>query len=453
MRWSFLGCLGQRRWLGAALIVLACSESRAGAAAASAQTLGGPLTSVDSSSTTEPQGGVPRVLTLDAALDLARRGSQRLTTAGALIQSARGRVVDAGRRPNPSLAGSIENWGGSLGSGRTESTMEFAQGIETGGKRTARVAGARADEHWARADSAVEGRDLERESTEAFLDAWVAQETLKRLRETEHSDSEVVVAAAERLRVGAASPAEGLRAGATLALRRAEILRTVAELNNARFELALQWGATVVTFDSVALAPPDLTLPPSADSLLVRLGAHPELARAEAEVVVAAARFRLARAGRIPNVEMRAGVRRLNELDATGFVAGVSLPLPLWNTQTGNIAAAEAEQVAAHARRSLVAQRLTSRLFALREQLRLSIEACVGIRDGALPRTDEALKYLRSGYRAGRLSYVDVAEGRRATLEAQMAYLQVARDVWSTRLALLRLLGAAMPATAGEEKR
>ena len=175
---------------------------------------------------------------------------------------------------------------------------------------------------------------------------------------------------------------------------------------------------------------------------------------AAAEVAVEAARLGEARAARVPDLDAHAGVRRLAELGETGFIAGVSLPIPLWNPRRGAVEAAEAERRAAAARERAVGRRLEQELRGAYDRLIAARDAYEAAHTRVEPLARAALGELEAGYRSGRFSYLDHLEGQRAMLEAELLVLKTARDTWSARFELERLLGQSLGAVAmPKEKR
>jgi hypothetical protein len=119
-------------------------------------------------------------------------------------------------------------------------------------------------------------------------------------------------------------------------------------------------AGSLILADTLTPAP----LAQSADSLVaLALLRRPELLGAMQEAEAGAAEARLARAERIPTPTLNGGFKheRLAAGESrSGFVAGVSLPLPLWDRRGGAVEAARAE---AARREAEVAglQRLTAR--------------------------------------------------------------------------------------------
>jgi cobalt-zinc-cadmium efflux system outer membrane protein len=162
------------------------------------------------------------------------------------------------------------------------------------------------------------------------------------------------------------------------------------------------------------------------------------VARARAEARRAEAQVGAVRAARVPDVEARFGVRRLEEAGGAGLVAGVSLPLPLWSRGAGTLRGAEAERDAAALRVTALERRIESERRSARERLAAALRAYHRVRNAA-PLSRQALDALRDGYRAGRIGYLDLHEAQRADLDARLALDQAAADVWRARAAVDRL--------------
>jgi len=383
-------------------------------------------------------------LTLEEALRLALRLNPAIAESVWIARAAAHRASDEARLLNPTLDGTEENFGLGLGSGHRETTVSGSQTLEISGARGAR---ARVASSLARvADAELDSREREvlLATAEAFLDAWSLERRLRLLRRSEDIASATVAAAKERTRVGAAPPTEGLRAQGVVAQQSVERRLVEADLAEARRRLALQWGAREAAFDSLALPPTTVPRLPPATELLADLERHPERLQAAAETAVEAARIRQARAMRIPDLTVSGGVRHLQEFGESGFVAGVSLPLPLWNSHGALVRAAEADHNAAVARETGVRLRLEQELLSAYDRLLAARDRFETARTELEPTAREALDQLQRGYRAGRFTYLDQLDGQRAAVEAELLTLQTERETWSARIALEALLGRSL---------
>jgi len=395
------------------------------------------------------RSGATEPLTLSQALQRALSQNPGLAGAASHVRSAALHTRDESRPPNPTLDVTEENFGGDLGGHLLESTISASQMLELGGDRGARAHVARGLEHVAQAELSGRQREVVWETAEAFLRAWSLERRLERLRRSEEIAEAAISGARERTRIGAAPPVEGLRAEGVLAERAIERRGLEAEVSAARRDLALEWGSSTADFDSLVLPPAEVPPLPPPDSLIADLERHPDRLRAAAETEVEAARVREARAMRIPDLTLQGGVRRLEEISGTGFVAGVSLPIPLWNRGGSLVASAAAERSSAEARQREVERRLEGDLRSAYDSLFAARDREEIVRTRLLPASRDALAQLQKGYRAGRFTYLDQLDGQRAALEAELTAIGAERDLWIARFTLERLIGRSLDEVAG----
>jgi cobalt-zinc-cadmium efflux system outer membrane protein len=220
--------------------------------------------------------------------------------------------------------------------------------------------------------------------------------------------------------------------------------RTESEFATARTRLALQWGGAA-TFDSLALPEPPLVAAAAGAATEVP-PEHPDLARVEAEHRQSEWRVRHARAARMPDVEVAAGIRHFTGPGETGFLAGVSVPLPVWNARGGEIAAAEAEREAAETIVTATRRTLEADAIAARHALDSAVSRWVRVRDDVRPVAAQAMEGVAEAYRAGRIGYLDLQEGQRGLVEAELLTIETQAEVWRAHYrleALIRPLGGA----------
>jgi outer membrane protein, heavy metal efflux system len=438
---------------GLALVFLAAPALRADSALAASWPEVAPADSL-----LDPQAPDSAIVTgtlgLGDALRLALGHHPQRVAASWRVRAASSRIRDEARRPSPTLDVSEENVFGDLGTGIGETTVSLSQTLELGGDRRAREAVARGLESVAIAELSVAEREIANTAGEAFLDAWWLERRVELLARAERMARDAVDATAERVRQGAGSPVERLRAESAVAQREVERRQADAERRAARRTLALQWGASEARFDSLALPDPDPGALPTSAALLPRLGDHPELQRAQARIALERAHVLEARAARRPDLGVSAGARRLEEVDGIGFLGGVSLPLA-WGTRgRGLVTAAEAERQAALAEARAASSRLEVDLENALDALAASREAYELARDRVVPAAREALARLDQGFRAGRFTYLDHWEAQRELIDAELTRVRAARDAWSARLKLETLLGVSLDEVRGtEEKR
>jgi cobalt-zinc-cadmium efflux system outer membrane protein len=148
----------------------------------------------------------------------------------------------------------------------------------------------------------------------------------------------------------------------------------------------------------------------------------PSVVAAEAARQAAAQRANVERTRPFPTVTASLGVRRIDGENRTLFVGGITVPLPLFDDNRGNIAAAVAELDAADARlraaraeaetgwRSVVAQAAAA-------------ESRLGAARQAAMTAAQAYQLTRTGYEAGRTPLIEVLTARRNLTDGELRLL------------------------------
>ena len=368
-------------------------------------------------------------------------GSPRIAVLEAEVARAEGIAEQAGTRPNPTISLSSENFIGSApygGFSRAETTLQVNQPIELGGKRSARVAAGRATVVASRA-RAIEGRltyayDLAR----AYGLAEIADRRIA-LAEDEVEEAAANVKLARALVV----------AGKEARLRQ---VQAETDLNVVEADLAgAEANRTVALARLSALAGVDVAFTSLSESLLDQPGTGPTygpldpsqgaaIRAAAAEREAAALRITIERKRRTPDVTVHAGIRRLEGERANALVAGVSLPLAIFDRNRGNIAAAEADLRGSEARLATVRlETLASSRSAL-AMLKAS-EARVVAALRTMATANESYRLARIAYQAGKSPLSELLAARHILGTARGVNLDAVAARFDARLILARQSG------------
>ena len=155
----------------------------------------------------------------------------------------------------------------------------------------------------------------------------------------------------------------------------------------------------------------------------------PQLAGARAGVARAEAALSRECAGRIPNVDLQAGVQYDNATRDTFASVQVGVPIPIYNRNQGNIARAQAELTAARHEVQRVRLALEQRLAAVFEQYATAHQGVEKYNHDILPNAEESLKLVSAGYRQGEFSYLVLLTAQRTYFQTHVAYLDALRDL------------------------
>jgi cobalt-zinc-cadmium efflux system outer membrane protein len=376
--------------------------------------------------TVEPRTGpLPSSLTLAQALDEAAARSPAIVAAEAEVAAAEAKIRQAGYRENPELSLEVENFAGTgelKGLQATETTLAVNQRLDLAGRRSARVGSARAELEVQKLRLAIARADLLQSVREQFARAVAARDKLVQATENVERARELARVAGILVDEGRDPPLKALRARSALAQAEAE--REAAEANelSARSSLSALFGVGVPvgSVTETTLDVPSQQVIPEA-SLEVRL--------ADAERVAAQAVVREQLAERRLDPAVGVGVRHIRETGDVGLVAGVSMPLRVFDSNRGNIDAARQAAAAADARRASVLASTTARArnaIASVEAAQRRVEA---LEKAAVPEAAEALRLTQLSYREGRSSLLEL-------LDAQNAYTAARTALTDARLEL-----------------
>ena len=259
------------------------------------------------------------------------------------IDAARGRALQAGLYPNPTVSATFDELGDRQGRGGTNTVPLLSQEIVTGGKLTLSRAVAERDVDQATLSLAARRAELLASIRSAYYDVLTLQrrvEILGQLRVlTEQS-----VGHTRRL----AEAKQATRLDVVQLEVQAEQVRADAEAAERELPGAFRRLAAVAGDRDLAQAPLAGTLEdPLPDYELDRLrqfilGIHPEVRSATIGIERARLAALRAQAEVVPNVTVSGGYVRQNQNRSNDFTVGVSLPIPVWNRNQGNILAAQA---------------------------------------------------------------------------------------------------------------
>jgi cobalt-zinc-cadmium efflux system outer membrane protein len=365
-------------------------------------------------------------LVLAQALALAEAHHPALRAAQFGVQAADGRATQAATRPNPALGFEAENFGGSGAERRfdaAEYTTQIEQTLELGGKRGHRRCVATAEWQLSGFDLDAARLDIRAETTRRFVSVLGAQAQAELAREAMALAEAVAKTVDARVAAGKVSPMEQEKAQILLAQKRIARAQALQALATARVQLAAQWGNTRPAFEDAIGDLPALPSVPPLPVLLARLPGSPDVARWAGELARAQAVLSQARAARVPDLTVAAGVRRANETGSYTLVAGVSVPLPVFDRNQGSIREAEALLAQAGQLQRAAEVRAAADLAAAHQLLAAATNRVMTLRTEVLPRVKAVFDIAQSGYAQGKFTYLDVLDAQHTLVESQAEYI------------------------------
>lgn len=380
-------------------------------------------------------------LSLAEAIGMALQHSPELRAAQYELQASDGGVVQAGARPNPELQTLLED---TRAQTRT-TTVQISQPIELGGKRAARVSAAQLLQAQVAIDLQARRAQVRADVTEAFFAMAIAQERVRLAQASSDLAMRASQAVAKRVQAGKVSPVEETRAKVAQAAVAVELLQAQSEMRVAQQRLgsllgkpsstltAINWQASVDA--AAAITPAFLSRQAS------RLTEAPLLRQARLEVDRRRALTDLEEARRIPDVTVTLGTKRSQELGRNQAVVGLALPLPVWDTNQGNVLQALRLQDKAQADLVATQMRVDSQWSQLSERFQAAHAEVQALQQDVLPGAQSAWQAAVTGFELGKFSFLETLDAQRTLFQARAQYLRALGEKHRAAADIDRLLG------------
>ncbi len=368
-------------------------------------------------------------LTLALAEELAAARHPAVRQAEAEVRAARGNCLQVGLLPNPEVGYSGEEIGDDGTAGKQGGFM--SQEIVTSSKLALNRSVARRE-----VDAALQRLERARLLVATtirtdYFETLAAERSEALARQLVGMAGQAVRASDLRLQAG-----EGTRVD----LLQSQIERDAAELLVAsavnRHQAAWRRLATAIGRDASRPEPledvlarplPELTWESTRDRLMAE---SPELAELRFEVERAKWAVERADAGRVPNVNVLAGVQFDNATENTLANVELSLPLPIYDRNQGRIAEACGQLAAARAALERRQLELEERLAdALRDYLSAR-QRVTKYEESILPAARESLDMVVKAYNQGELDYLQMLSTQQIYTQNSLSYLEDLETAW-----------------------
>ena len=402
-------------------------------------------------------------LSVERLIDLGTSRRADLLAARQRLAIAEGRLRQAGLRPNPTLNteyGSARFLGG-------EPENDFSAGVsqtfELGGKRSKRVAVAELELSRVRAEVAALERAVAVEIRASYTNALSAARQLDVLEKLISANEELLRVTEARLKEGDVAPLDVNLVRVENDRFKVQAIQVRSELDTGLLQLRTLIGSDIN--EAMKIAPqPDR--PPRFDTGLSELTDTALKTRADLQAArigeeLGSARINLAKANATPNLS--AGIKYSRNNSIIDFPArlgggnfpnldnkltfGVSVEIPVFNRNQGEIASATGEKVQATREREFLESTIKRDVAVAYRKYRAAAEALVIYSTQILPRAEENLRTVRASYALGEFSVFEVVNEQRRLTENVTNYNQIVRDYYNALTELETAIGTTLPAS------
>nr|WP_277604291.1 TolC family protein [Pseudomonas capeferrum] len=376
-------------------------------------------------------------LSLPEALAAAFAQNPELAAAGREVGVAEGERRQAGLLPNPELSWEAED---TRRDTRT-TTITLSQPFELGGKRGARVAVATTGQAIAQLELERQRNGLRADVVQAFHTALRAQTALELAQQSQALTERGLRVVQGRVTAGQASPVEATRAQVQLAQAQSEVGRAASQRSVAYQALARLTGSPLATFDHLQAAKLSPGAAPTAEALLDKVEQTAEWRLAAAQVERGEASLGSEKAQRIPDLTVSLGSQYSREDRERVNVVGLSMPLPLFDRNQGNVLVAARRADQARDLRNAVELRLRSETRSALSQWATAMQEVQAYDRTILPSAQQAVDTATRGFEMGKFAFLDVLDAQRTLIEARGLYLAALAAATDARAQLERVYG------------
>jgi len=395
-------------------------------------------------------------LTLRDAINLALLHNPELAAFAKEMRALEGTTLQAGLLRNPELSVNVENVGniqklrGDLNSADSVAqevvqqitTIRVSQLIELGGKRAARVSAALLGEELAGRDYETKRVEIIARVANVFTEVLAAQERLRLAEETRQLAQSVVNTVTERVQGGKVPPIEETRVKVGLSTTRIELEQAQRDLMGARKRLALLWDSSSPRFNKALGNLEALIAPPSFQMLEERVLDNPMALRAMKNIEQRKALLEVEQTRRIPNLTLNAGVVHHAQLGGNTAVAGLMVPLPLFDRNQGNLKEAYQRIDKAVDEQAATELRLKTELAQSYETMSAVWNEIKILRDEVLPGAKSAFHVTRRGYELGKFGLLELLDAQRVLFQNQLLYVRALANYQRLTNDIERLIAA-----------
>jgi len=384
------------------------------------------------------------VMTLKEAIVEAIEFSPRLKSSKAKLEAAKGTEVQTGYWPNPELTLEAENVAGSgqySGTDSAEFTIGLNQKIEVGGKRHSRKNAAKALRKAASLALLVERLNIERDVHIAYANVLADTEALELAIEQEKLAKEVLDTVSKR--VGAAREPEIQKNKAEVAY----VTNVVSRENiQRRLRVSEKNLSQLLGKDSLAVSLEhshffELKAPTAIEYYIEKLQKAPEIIIASYIEQEKKSLFCYEKAQSIPDPSLNAGARYFRESGDQALIFGVSIPLPVLNTNQGNITKAKAEHSQAISDSYQTKLKLEKSLRERWQEWQDAFLEATSLSKRILPAAQHAFDLAWQGYDKGKFPYLDVLDAQRTLSEARDRYYKSLKNYHASLASVERIVG------------
>ncbi len=387
-------------------------------------------------STEDNVSNAESTMSLESLEAFALSSNPSIAQQQAIVESLRGRWVQAGLRPNPSLGFSGQQL---FSNGQAEQLGLYA------GQRVIRTEKLTASQIVVCREMDVAMQQLATQQQRVLTDVRLRfYEVLIAQRRKQVTEELVKIAQESLNKTNSLLEAE---LGTKIDVLRStvELQESKLQLETAKNQLEAAWKQLAAVVGQPCLpvetirgnVDPQIEL--EAESLRRQLLAEsPEIVTTVAEQQRAHAQLHRAMVEPLPDVDVQSIVQYDNATQAPNAMLQVSMPIPFCNKNQGAIAEARMQLIAAQYAQQKMELGLQERLASAWQRYQSALAQVKGFsaEDGILQNSRKTLDLIRKAYDAGEIGSLELITAQRIYSQTSLQYLNALSDYWAAKIEL-----------------
>lgn len=377
-------------------------------------------------------------LTLSDSLDLALKANPDIAVALREREALSGTKVQAATRPNPYVSTSIQD----TRSATRQIYLQLNQEFELGNKRKSRIDAA--DAFYSKADAELDSKQAEIHANVvlAYFEVLVAQERVKLAQSSVEVAESALDVASKRVKAGKSSPVEQTKSAIAESSVKIELIQATTQLNNSRKRLSALWGDSAPRFER---ATGEVTIIPEVshlEELQALIDDSPAVKIAKIEIIAREALTKVERSRAVPNITISAGVVNNQEVGLNQALFGLSIPIPVFDRNQGNVQEALSRKFKAEDELVAIKNKIQTNLATQYERLSAARQSTLSLKNDILPNAQSAFDAANRGFSLGKFNFLDVLDAQRTLYQTKSQYINALLEAHQSIAEIERTLGA-----------
>ena len=408
---------------------------------------------------TSPNISATRGMSFDELAQITLNGNKELQAARESLRQADARLVQARLWPNPSIDLSKKTDAPFADEGDNGYAVTFSQPVELGGKRANRSRVAELSIAVAKADIAEAERQLIGRLRILFDTAIGTAARLDLFERLERVNDQMVGVMNVRLRAGDASQLDSRLLVAQTNQVHAERLVAENQLTGAVLQIRTLAGLSPTEPFLMRRPTGTPTVRETEGTIVTRaLQNRPDVTAARLREELADAGISLAKSRAVPDAtafvrygqegvpfQLDAGTqRRIFEREKV-LEFGVSVPLPLFNREQGNISEAASRRTQVRTEREGLEATVRQEAVAAFRRYDTARKTMEILQSGVLEQHQESFRIVQLAYGLGEFRLIDIVNQQRVLIDAETTYVNAETELEAARAELERVVGATVP--------